>query len=391
MSLALVARALDADRIQAAAAHGISLDPVGGVDKATIAVGIAFFGLTFVLLVYAWCNRDYQPIRAKNLPQASVMFVSGVLWFVGDIAVNGHVDLAGGWAKCRLWALWIRLMFVLLFSCCVFVRVYALYWLFVRRQQFRGWKPVVPYLIAMPCVFVFCLAGQLASPSVTMRLDGEMGLCVYSRAFHISTLVLQWIMWALVMVFMWLIRNIQASFNEMHESLLIVLITLLSLVQNTVVGTVRAPIAAHSKGRNATTWVDFIDTNFTIWIILIWPVVQSIFNRSAYLALWRARLVDEGFRRGYDVSDTANHVETTVCSLDLRPASVDAPKDDSAWLYRTMYADAPELPGAPSAVRASLSNIRNGRARGTFSSTLTAAHTLVSQPSVTIDKRPEYM
>ncbi|KAJ1829825.1 hypothetical protein LPJ70_007084, partial [Coemansia sp. RSA 2708] len=79
--------------------------PVGSVDKATIAVGIAFFGLTFVLLVYAWCNRDYQPIRAKNLPQASVMFVSGVLWFVGDIAVNGHVNLAGGWAKCRLWAL----------------------------------------------------------------------------------------------------------------------------------------------------------------------------------------------------------------------------------------------------------------------------------------------
>ncbi|KAJ2292250.1 hypothetical protein IW141_002066 [Coemansia sp. RSA 355] len=55
-------------------------------------------------------------------------------------------------------------------------------------------------------------------------------------------------------------------------------------------------------GRNASTWIDFLDANLTIWVILGFPVYQSISNRKTYLMHWRAKLADDGFRREYNIS-----------------------------------------------------------------------------------------
>ncbi|KAJ2284249.1 hypothetical protein GGH14_000254 [Coemansia sp. RSA 370] len=296
MTLTMVGRLLDADRVQAAAERGIQLDPIGDLDTATIAAGSALFGVSFIMIVYSWCNHRYQPIRAKNLPQTTLLFVCGVLWFVGDIATNGHISM-----------------------------------------QFRGWKLFAPYIGAALCVLLFCAAGQIVSPSVTIKYDPSLELCMYSYVYRTCGLALQWAMWALVFVFMWLVRNIQPSFNEVRESLVIAMLTLLSLVQNTVMESIHSPVAAHKMGRNASTWIDFLDANLTIWVILGFPVYQSISNRKTYLMHWRAKLADDGFRREYNISANGEAGETTMYSLHTRPNSAERSKHSSVWLYQGMY------------------------------------------------------
>ncbi|KAJ1934085.1 hypothetical protein FBU59_005813, partial [Linderina macrospora] len=59
-------------------------DPIGTSDRVISLGGLALFGLVGLMLVYAWLNRKYPPIRAKNLPLTTLMFFSGTLWFVGS-------------------------------------------------------------------------------------------------------------------------------------------------------------------------------------------------------------------------------------------------------------------------------------------------------------------
>ncbi|PIA17198.1 hypothetical protein COEREDRAFT_96795 [Coemansia reversa NRRL 1564] len=340
--LAAADSAFITDKIHSASALGTNLDPVNGLDTATIVVGSVFFGLTSLLLGYAWLNYRYQPIRAKNLPQTSLMLFCGVLWFVGDIGANGHVNTTGIWANCRLWHLWFRFMFAFMFSSCVLARVLALYWLLVRRKKLCGWLALVPFGTSALCVLVFCVVGQLVSPNKTVKYDLDAALCLKATVYRACGLALQWGIWALVIVFMWLVRNIHSSFNEVLESPLIVLTMLITLLQTTVNETKFNPLSANRAARVSSTWIDFISANLIIWIILAYPVYQSMFNRKRYSINWRMNLVNDGFRREYALSGSTELGAESIYSvypdgtLPLNynsKQSSDNPNRQS-WIYR---------------------------------------------------------
>ncbi|KAJ2538974.1 hypothetical protein GGF49_005548 [Coemansia sp. RSA 1853] len=224
------------------------------------------------------------------------------------------------------------------------------------------------------------MAGQIASPDVTIKYDSRLELCMYAYVYRTCGLALQWAMWALVIVFMWLVRNIQPSFNEVRESLVIAMLTLLSLVQNTVMESIHSPVAAHKMGRNASTWIDFLDANLTIWVILGFPVYQSVFNSKTYLMLWRAKLADDGFRREYSISANGEAGETTMYSLHTRPNSAERSKHSSAWLYQGMYEN--ELPHQHNALMPGQSSCHN-KNRETLSTCAPTTRTRVSFSSIT--------
>ncbi|KAJ2305404.1 hypothetical protein IWW55_001948, partial [Coemansia sp. RSA 2706] len=80
-------------------------------DIVAISVCAGVFGFTAMMLVYAWCNYSYRPIRAKNLTWTTLIYISTVLWFLGNIPANGHVRLVGAWSNCKLWIIWFRVFF----------------------------------------------------------------------------------------------------------------------------------------------------------------------------------------------------------------------------------------------------------------------------------------
>ncbi|KAJ2716693.1 hypothetical protein H4R19_000499 [Coemansia spiralis] len=313
---------------------------VSAADTAAIAAGAALFAPTLALVAYAWRNRSYQPIRAKNLPQTTLMAVCGALWFVGNVAANGHVAAAGAWAQCRLWHVWIRVGFKYLFFCSVLCRILALYWLFVRRKKFHGWSSFSPLAILAPCVVVYCLVGQLAAPAATVRYDPATHLCLQARAYRFGGVGLLWAVWVLVIVFTWLSRDIQASFNEARESVLVAAALLASMLATTVSETISRPVAAHLAPRVAGTLIDAAAANCVVWIVLGYPVYQSLFNRKRYSANWRTQLVSEGFRREYGISLSTIMGAGSVYSMALPPTgsayhkgSAEGHREPS-WIFR---------------------------------------------------------
>ncbi|KAJ1951529.1 hypothetical protein FBU59_000101 [Linderina macrospora] len=229
------------------------------------------------------------------------MFLCGVLWFIGDIPANGHVHAVGVWSYCKLWHLWIRLVFGYLFSCCVLIRAYALHRVFVKHCRFRGWSMAVPILLAVAVLVIYCLAGQLNKDTATIKYIAELEMCKYTLVFHVCSLVLLWAIWLLIALFMFLIRNIQSSFNERRESMMTFIITMVSLLQTTFVSLLHSNSMLTYSVRLSSTWIDFINGNLTIWIIIIYPVYQSLFHRTAYQRQWLAKLENDGLKREYDV------------------------------------------------------------------------------------------
>ncbi|KAJ2781211.1 hypothetical protein H4R18_003030 [Coemansia javaensis] len=312
------------------------------MDVATIAVGSGLFAATSALVAYGWCNHRYQPIRAKNLPQTTLMVVCGAVWFAGNVAANGHVRADGGgvWARCRLWHVWIRMAFEFLFFCCVLARIAALYWLLVRRKRVRGWSSFVPFAALVPCIAAFCIVGQLIPPWLSVWYDPGAALCLEARVYRACGLALLWAVWGLVIVFTWLARNIQSSFNEARTSLMVVAAMLVSLLQTTVDEAVHAPVAAHRAARIASTCTDFVVANLVVWILLAHPVYQSLFNRKRYSANWRSRLVSDGFRREYALSVSTVAGAGSMCSVPgvcAQPQRAKCSADrcrEQSWIFR---------------------------------------------------------
>ncbi|KAJ1948454.1 hypothetical protein EC988_005169, partial [Linderina pennispora] len=115
-------------------------DPLGLSDHIIVYGGLALYGVTAMMLIYAWVNRQYPPLKARNLTLITIMYLSGLGWFSGSFMGNGLV--LGDWLfrACRGWMIWLRVLCAFAFSCAVVFRIYALDRIFVQGKTYRGWS-----------------------------------------------------------------------------------------------------------------------------------------------------------------------------------------------------------------------------------------------------------
>ncbi|ORX69404.1 hypothetical protein DL89DRAFT_267638 [Linderina pennispora] len=287
---------------QGAAKLTFDVDPIGPMDKATIIVGACFYGFTFLVLVYAFVNRNYAPIRAKNLMLTALVFVGAVLWFVGDIATNGHVELIGVWSRCKVWCLWFRVFFAYTFSAAVGIRAYGLYCVFVLHRPYRGIGFYAPIVGLFVMLLIFCVTSQLISDEKTVMYVPELEMCTYVWGFRGACLGLLWLIWLFVFYFVFKIRNIHSSFNERWESIICCTLALGIDLFTTLMHTINPHYPLIMRYRVANTFFDFCMGNLVTLVMVFYPVVQCIFNREGYKREWMAKLQADGLRKEYKVS-----------------------------------------------------------------------------------------
>ncbi|KAJ1963507.1 hypothetical protein GGI12_002016 [Dipsacomyces acuminosporus] len=286
---------------------GFKIDPLGPADTATIAAGSVFFALTLSMLIYAWVHRDYPPIRAKNIRVMTLMYIGALFWFIGDIPINGHVELVGVWSVCKLWSLWVRLFFAYTFSASAAIRTYAIYRIFILRKPYSGFKFYIPMFILFGCLIVYCTVSTLVSNKLTAIYREELHFCTYVWAFRGACLALLWCIWFVVLFFVFKIRNVHSSFNERYESIIVCLLAFTAVANTTFLHILKPNYPLQMHLRVSNTWIDFLVSNGAVWSILIYPVVQCMFNRQEYLKSWTAKLRADGLGREYNVSPSNTH------------------------------------------------------------------------------------
>ncbi|KAJ2449842.1 hypothetical protein EV183_004655 [Coemansia sp. RSA 2336] len=272
---------------------GIKVDNPDHDDIVTIAICASVFGLTGIMLTYAWCNYNYRPIRAKNLTWTTLIYLSTVLWFLGNIPANGHVRLVGGWGHCKLWIIWFRVLFCFVFASMTIVRFYALERVFNQKKPFTVWNSLISGGVVVVLNVVYCLVNQLISGSLTTEYVQPLEVCNVTQAFRIAALTFQWVLWAGVGVLFFRLRNIQSSFNEFRESMAIFAVIIALLIESSVTNLHYKYYILQKSRRIEKTVMDMAAANLVIWLFIGYPVFMSIFRRRDYEQRWLETLAKD--------------------------------------------------------------------------------------------------
>ncbi|KAJ2445598.1 hypothetical protein IWW46_001397 [Coemansia sp. RSA 2440] len=283
--------------------YHITASNPGKDDTITIAVCSGFLGLTAMLLVYAWCNYNYRPIRAKNLTWTTLIYCATVLWFIGNLVTNNHVRLVGVWSNCKLWILWFRVLFVYVFATMTIVRFYALDRVFNQKKPFTRRSSLISGAVVIVFNVTYCLVNQLISSSLTLEYVPDLEACKITMAFRIAAVSVQWLLWGACGVLIFRLRNIQSSFNEFRESVAIFLVIIGLLTETSVTNLHYEYYVFEKKRRIQKTYVDVVASVLVIWLFIGYPVYKSIFDRESYEQMWLERLAKDGPGNTYDCSN----------------------------------------------------------------------------------------
>ncbi|KAJ2160652.1 hypothetical protein GGF46_002081 [Coemansia sp. RSA 552] len=299
---------------------GIDAKNPDGKDNALIAGCAAVYGITGIMVIYAWCNYNYRPIRVKNLPWVTLIYLSAVLWFVGNCGANGHVWVSGAFVHCKAFVIWLRVLFCYTYAALNFVRFYALDSVFNQKRPFGRRSSIIAGVVAVLFSIVFCLATQLISDNKTVAYVESIATCNVTQEFRIAALVIQWVIWVGCAVLIFRLRNIQSSFNEFYESLAIFALIVGLLIESTVTYLYYKYYTLEQPRRFQKTIMDMLVSNMTIWIILGYPIAASLFWRKAYEQKWIERLANDNNKTAYDF--TSNQQGTTYAKMNENNDSV---------------------------------------------------------------------
>ncbi|KAJ2768008.1 hypothetical protein IWQ57_003717, partial [Coemansia nantahalensis] len=275
-------------------------------DKTTLYVCAGLYGLTFIMLVYAWCNYNYRPIRAKNLTWTTFIYIATVLWFVGNICTNMHVPLVGVWSKCKLWIVWFRVLFCFVFASMTVVRFYALDRVFNQKKPFTTRSSLIAGAIVVAFNVLFCLINQVLPDSKSIQYSTTLEVCDITMPFRIAAVTLQWVEWTACGYLIFRLRNIQSSFNEFYESIAIFAVIIGLLTETTVTNLHFEYFVFEKKRRIEKTVVDAVAGTLVVWLFIGYPIFMSIFNRHAYEKKWLEKLAKDGPSNTYNASSNPN-------------------------------------------------------------------------------------
>ncbi|KAJ1832857.1 hypothetical protein IWW55_005753 [Coemansia sp. RSA 2706] len=257
-----------------------------------------------LLFLYVLWHREYPPLRAKNIKLIAILYLSMVFWYLGTIGTNfnlkGHLDFSG---SCLLFSLWFRIVFGIFMFICVHVfRLYIYIRIFkqVRKVTYRQ------YLVGA-IVFVAVVTGYGVTLSVlrrqlTVRFVPLLGTCVYGTVFAELSFALVWVGWALILVVTFIARDINTSFKEYREMLLIVLLSSISISYETVVHHVVREYTVHQWSRVSSTLFEFLTSQSSLFILLGVPVYNCMFHRDEFRRKFFEKMKADGMASRYQLT-----------------------------------------------------------------------------------------
>ncbi|ORX68853.1 hypothetical protein DL89DRAFT_294036 [Linderina pennispora] len=286
-----------------AAQIGYHLDPIGKHDLAVICVFSAIYALDLLAVLYLIRNRNYPSLKSKSPGILVAAYFSSILWFVGDIQVNGLVHLHGTpLTNCKLFGVWLRIILgVCTVSSLVALRAYSLFRVFKQNRPFKGLGMYIPFIIYSIWLVSYGIVSQVLAPSITIKYMDILDVCVYTHAYKASLFIFLWITWLYVAAVNWKIRNIKSSFNESREMGFSCAVVFAVLTFTTVLKYVRPAYLFDRKLRLVTTSLDHIAVNLVWWRLAGVPLVNCMLRQKQYLHYWTNKLSEDGLQQKYDV------------------------------------------------------------------------------------------
>ncbi|KAJ2401427.1 hypothetical protein GGI23_001402 [Coemansia sp. RSA 2559] len=273
---------------------GMTVQDNDGSDIAAIIVSCVFLGITLVFMVYTWINRNYRPIRAKGVTMVTMIYISSVVWIVGDFQMNGVVKIQGAWQNCRAWVVWVRILFSYIFSGLMMLRFLALDRIFNRGKPYKGKAMYVPAILLSILLLAYCLACQLVNTDNISVYVNYYQICVVNNKFRYTSVGLMWVPWTVSLFLAFRLRNIEGSFNERYETMAVMALAYMLIIKTTVIQAAHPYYVFNRAYRQSETILDAIAASMIVWVIFAHPVYQCMFHHKEYEKRWVNKLRFDG-------------------------------------------------------------------------------------------------
>ncbi|KAJ2635626.1 hypothetical protein GGF40_003488 [Coemansia sp. RSA 1286] len=319
------------ERVEIAELFGIELDPIGYVDLAAVIFFSVILGIGFLANVYIWFNRDYAPLKAKNIPLMTGIFLHSVFFLLGDFTLCGLVHVRGPFfGNCILMLVWFRSMlgnFSL--GALLTIRSYKFYRVFCKNKPVYGYMRIVPYVLYIVLIVFVGLISTLVPRQMTMLHLESIEFCAVNQNLVTTYSVMLWGMWGVYMVMMWLLRNVRSSFNEFKEMAISLAALVICTISNQALlySVPLLPTILH--WRLLLVAIDQFTANYIWWLIMLKPLYHCIFNHDSYLAYWKQKMTNDGLRAQYGMGGADTELSINSATLVGRAQTAHSKNDKS--------------------------------------------------------------
>ncbi|KAJ1744172.1 hypothetical protein H4R22_000499 [Coemansia sp. RSA 1290] len=305
-------------RVEIGEFFGIAIDPIGYGDLAMLVFWSVILAVGLAATIYTWVNRRYAPLKAKNIPLMTGIYLHSVFFFLGDLSLCGLVHVRGPFfANCTLMLIWFRSMFGnFALGSLLAIRSYKLYRVFCRNKPIHGYRRCIPYVLFLAII----MAVGIISTTVPRRMSVEylegVEFCIVNQHLVTTYCTILWCIWAIYMVMVWLLRNIRSSFNEFREMAVSLLLLVGCTIFNQVLLYTEPLLPTSLRWRLALISVDQLTANYIWWLIMFKPLYNCLFRHDKYLAEWKDKMTFDGLREQYGVgimdTEISQHSNTLV-------------------------------------------------------------------------------
>ncbi|KAJ1952093.1 hypothetical protein EC988_003738, partial [Linderina pennispora] len=278
-----------------------SLHTVSHGDVVVIIISFALFALTFLLLADAWLFHTYPPIRIKYLPLVSLIYLSGIGWFLGTLQTAGLVDVAGVWANCKAWSVWVRLLGGYTFLALLVVHAFTHYYRLTVRESPDSSRMVFLGASLLVLPLSVCTVGQVLPPESSAAYVDSLQICWLGSEYQLATLGVSVAIMSIYCIALFKLHTSKCCFNEVYEYLAILIVVLARIAKSIALCSILPALPLDKHARRFSVLYDVATAISVIWILLLTPVYKCLVDHKRYERMWAAKLTADGLWQEYEV------------------------------------------------------------------------------------------
>ncbi|KAI8914464.1 hypothetical protein EDD86DRAFT_199398 [Gorgonomyces haynaldii] len=241
-------------------------------------------------------NRDYPPIKAKQLNVMTIAVFSCFCWWIGDTISLGTFESFGSVIYCPLWVVIFQVVFGIQLYLTVFTfRLLRLYFILVRTKSPEGllfWSVIalsfVPSFV-MGLIPIF-MPGKLISVNpvpagITLSCE------VTSFPYYVALFLPIFIQISFIGFLNFKVAFIRRSFNEFQETKISFIISVLVVIVGFFLRMYKYQDTI--PGKLALSFGELIAAMSLFWATMYKPLYGLLFNKEGHLKEWQRGLKDE--------------------------------------------------------------------------------------------------
>ncbi|KAJ2267796.1 hypothetical protein J3F81_004948, partial [Coemansia sp. RSA 371] len=240
----------------------------------------------------------------KNIKLLGILYLSMMLWCLGTIGTNFNVDGYFNFtSSCLLLALWSRILVgMFMFAFVHIFRLYVYIRIFKRRQKVTYVQYLAAAILYAVIIAAYGIPVTLMHNKLTVMFVPEFQTCVYGQLFSEMSFGIVWAAWLAFLVMAYMARNINTSFKEYKEMLIIVVLTSISIAYQTVVHHVVREYTAYRWARITSTFFEYLASQTSLVVLLWVPVYNCIFHRREFRRKFFDKMKADGMAARYGMT-----------------------------------------------------------------------------------------